>query len=167
MVAFIGWNLWIFFHGPRRDVTEVCISNVRQSGTALLMYVQDYDERLPAQPAWMDVSWPYMKNEALLKCPEVRRSSETGYGYAFNRSLLGKKVGSVPDLSDVPMVYDSSVLDRNACAGPSSLPRPPRHDRQRYNVVIHVDGHALGVSLTGERKPPEFFKGSSMGGFGL
>jgi len=60
---------------------NTCLSNLKQIGTALLMYVQDYDEILPSpdhatdgpsslnDPKWMDRIYPYVKNEPLYNCP--------------------------------------------------------------------------------------------------
>src|SRR5689334_18094759 len=70
-----------------------CISNQRQIGMGLTMYLQDYEETLPAAdwgnafvgppftvfgfqngagvapPTWADVFQPYVKNTKIMKCP--------------------------------------------------------------------------------------------------
>ena len=65
-----------------------CLSNTKQIGTAMMMYAQDYDETIPrnahsdpprvlegnhfvdcSTPRWMDVIYPYIKNEQVFNCP--------------------------------------------------------------------------------------------------
>jgi prepilin-type processing-associated H-X9-DG protein len=67
-----------------------CSSNLKQIGTAIQIYIQDYDETFPPlyidmngripsstlvdSPEWKGLSWteriyPYVKNEELFKCP--------------------------------------------------------------------------------------------------
>jgi hypothetical protein len=108
----------------------------------------------------MDASRPYLKNDAVFVCPELKRAKPIGCGYAFHDSLLGQRLDGIQSLADEPMVFDSAILAHNACAGLESLPRPPRHSNHKYNVVGYMDGHAEGLSQDGERKPSAFFKGS-------
>lgn len=54
-----------------------CTSNMRQLSTAVLMYVQDYDEILPradcaglsSGQSWSIACQPYMKNTGIYRCP--------------------------------------------------------------------------------------------------
>src|SRR5947209_6884417 len=76
-----------------------CLSNLKQMGTAWMMYAQDYDERFPqSQPlnVWDDCAtmknrsefggWlgnvlvPYSKNVAIFKCPAVPTGNTVNYG---------------------------------------------------------------------------------------
>src|SRR5437763_9997687 len=71
----------VFAQARDRARASACISNERQIGTALMMYVQDYDEILPSpdhatdgpsslsDPKWMDRIYPFVKNEQLYNCP--------------------------------------------------------------------------------------------------
>ena len=59
----------------------VCMSNLKQLGLALHMYVQDWDDQMPyvgdpfASPAedmrswWPSEIYPYVKNESAFQCP--------------------------------------------------------------------------------------------------
>src|SRR6266852_2360840 len=80
-----------------------CLPNVKQIGTAVQMYVQDYDEHLPNACAWgkawlhgdsakecpplvkagvpaylQEMLAPYVKNEAVWYCPSVGRDHALG-----------------------------------------------------------------------------------------
>src|SRR5262245_8099127 len=56
---------------------SICLSNARQLGMALAMYVQEYDETYPwaaglplqTSPAWGGLIAPYVKNLAVFQCP--------------------------------------------------------------------------------------------------
>jgi len=54
-----------------------CKSNLKQLGTAIMMYAQDYDEIYPTglQESWWDNTWyritdPYVKNVQVFRCPD-------------------------------------------------------------------------------------------------
>src|SRR3712207_7451177 len=40
-----------------------CLSNAKQVMSALQMYSQDHDERLPAAYAWQDAVFPYVRKD--------------------------------------------------------------------------------------------------------
>src|SRR4051794_32066621 len=55
-----------------------CASNIKNLGTAMLMYTQDYDEELPLAAYavgnfdflnWHDLTDPYVKNKGIWVCP--------------------------------------------------------------------------------------------------
>ena len=67
-----------------------CISNLKQFGSALMMYMQDYDEKsvwfynasVAAHPGnnfragyWWNPIMPYVKNMDVFRCPSVSRSA--------------------------------------------------------------------------------------------
>ena len=55
------------------------ISNARQLGTGILMYSQDYDEKLPTPDGINDKIAPYLRNDALFD----------GFGYTYAGGNLG------------------------------------------------------------------------------
>jgi prepilin-type N-terminal cleavage/methylation domain-containing protein/prepilin-type processing-associated H-X9-DG protein len=69
----------VFAQAREKGRAITCASNLRNLTTAMLMYVQDYDERLPpavtptaAKPffaAWHDLIDPYAKNKQVWICP--------------------------------------------------------------------------------------------------
>jgi prepilin-type N-terminal cleavage/methylation domain-containing protein len=78
-----------------------CLSNLKQIGIAMIMYSQDYDERMvPAAltyshvrpdgvtsntALWMDIVQPYMKSTQAINCP----SANTRYYGAINNFSYG------------------------------------------------------------------------------
>jgi prepilin-type N-terminal cleavage/methylation domain-containing protein/prepilin-type processing-associated H-X9-DG protein len=69
----------VYAQAREKARTIACASNLKNLGTAVLMYAQDYDERLPltaeAIPTppfylnWHDIIDPYVKNKQVWLCP--------------------------------------------------------------------------------------------------
>jgi prepilin-type N-terminal cleavage/methylation domain-containing protein/prepilin-type processing-associated H-X9-DG protein len=70
----------VFAQARERARATVCTSNVRQIGTALKMYIQDYDETYPIWHAYSKMAatphlgieqelFPYTKSMELFRCP--------------------------------------------------------------------------------------------------
>lgn len=95
IIAILAAILFPVFARAREKARQTsCLSNQKQIGLALMMYVQDYDETYPAYynfgstvPAgaryWNDVIQPYTKNWQMFICPS---QSTTSYyaSYAAN-----------------------------------------------------------------------------------
>jgi len=96
IIAILAAILFPVFARAREKARQSsCLSNMKQIGLAVLMYAQDYDERIPLQyhnsggePAltltqpggrsvWYVYIEPYLKNRQILECP----SSEYDYFY--------------------------------------------------------------------------------------
>ncbi|MCX6360686.1 MAG: DUF1559 domain-containing protein [Armatimonadetes bacterium] len=78
IIAILAAILFPVFAQAREKARQAaCMSNMRQIGTALMMYAQDYDEVYPPSqlPSTAPtVSWPtmlfsYVKNEGVFVCP--------------------------------------------------------------------------------------------------
>ena len=110
IIAILAAILFPVFARAREKARQTsCLSNVKQIGTALLMYVQDYDEVMPIYListgrgetdlpdigydyiAWQDLLHPYMMNWQVYICPSggsyrgTARAAHGAYGgnYAF------------------------------------------------------------------------------------
>jgi len=81
-----------------------CLSNIRQMNTALLCYVQDYDEEYPPVKAdWEGVLEPYLRNRAVFACPEDPEPPS----YAMNRRLRSRALADVADPAGTVSVFES------------------------------------------------------------
>lgn len=80
IIAVLAAILFPVFAQAREKARQTaCLYNTRQIGTALAMYIQDYDEMLPYNdngPDWtngalctFDLLQPYIKNTAIYVCP--------------------------------------------------------------------------------------------------
>src|SRR5579872_7076880 len=61
-----------------------CISNMKQVGLGVLVYAQDYDQRLPRSAQWMNDVYPYVKNDSAFRCPTAVKS-EDPHAYGQDR----------------------------------------------------------------------------------
>src|SRR3954469_4797518 len=78
----------VFAQAREKARMSACISNMRQIGSAFMMYAQDYDETFPynrfhssvgAGPeeeinSWRNAIAPYLKNVDVMACPSNPRS---------------------------------------------------------------------------------------------
>ena len=78
IIAILAAILFPVFAQAREKARAIsCTSNVRQLGTAMLMYAQDYDESFITglQQDWYADTWyrnlqPYVKNVQIFRCPD-------------------------------------------------------------------------------------------------
>jgi prepilin-type N-terminal cleavage/methylation domain-containing protein/prepilin-type processing-associated H-X9-DG protein len=83
IIALLAAILFPVFSQAREAARRTaCLSNLRQLGTSVALYVQDYDERYfrsnlgclvwngDFTPTYMDILYPYVKNAGIFKCPD-------------------------------------------------------------------------------------------------
>ncbi len=83
IIAVLAAILFPVFSAAREKARAIaCLSNTRQMGTALAMYVQDWDEgfpltepheyaggHAPVGPGWLKSCQPYVRTQLLQRCP--------------------------------------------------------------------------------------------------
>jgi prepilin-type processing-associated H-X9-DG protein len=120
-----------------------CLSQVKQNVSALLLYAEEYDDRLPHRDLWMDAIGIYTAREPF-RCPQRPGIAgvpvETIYGYAFYAPISQASLSEMETPERIPLVFDSLHLARNASGTLDSLPSPGRHGGN--NAIGYVDGHA-------------------------
>jgi len=100
IISILAAILFPVFARARENARKAaCMSNLKQIGLGLMMYVQDYDETYPVSyfagaPAgkltWYDVLDPYIKSDQVFVCPTAGKIESTGAsdpssgGYGFN-----------------------------------------------------------------------------------
>lgn len=103
IIAILAAILFPVFAQAREKARATsCLSNLRQIGTANLMYIQDYDDTFPsnyvatlptpywcdpmddpsAQPNWWSELMPYVKNQAIFLCPSATNTQYEEPGHA-------------------------------------------------------------------------------------
>lgn len=137
---------------PTRQIgkTQVCVSNVRLLARAFALYADDHEDRYPPSVVWMDATGPYVVQERRFRCPAVEVEGAAAFGYAASAALDGSARADLDMPGETPLVYDSTLLGRNAADDGGSLPMPGRHVRrlardgpwEPANVVAYADGRA-------------------------
>ena len=160
IIAILAAILFPVFARARENARKAnCQSNLKQIGTAMAMYVQDYDQVYPNlyqstvagiyhpngnHPAGtyldlIDLIYPYVKNEQAFKCPS---DSTVGYhdAYGYMRAWLGGQAEAAilanRSASDLLMACDATNcwIDGN-----SRLKETPGVDNGRL-VSRHSEG---------------------------
>lgn len=105
--------------------TIACSTNLKQLGTAMMMYANENDECLPTSDKWIDSLSPYMRNSSILKCPSVL-GIKSRTSYAMNNGISGVKEDKLNDSSGTVLLFDSTPGD---CphGGIELIPSPERH----------------------------------------
>ncbi len=92
IIAILAAILFPVFARAREKARQsTCLSNTKQIMLAVMMYAQDYDERLiPGALPYPGADWhvllgPYQKNTQILYCP----TKLPGMGYGWNYSEFG------------------------------------------------------------------------------
>jgi len=90
IIAILAAILFPVFAQAREKARQIsCASNLRNLGTAVLMYTQDYDETLPLAAyattgfsfvTWHDLTDPYTRNHGIWYCPSssVKKADQGG-----------------------------------------------------------------------------------------
>jgi prepilin-type N-terminal cleavage/methylation domain-containing protein/prepilin-type processing-associated H-X9-DG protein len=117
IIAILAAILFPVFAQAREKARQTtCLSNSKQMSVAIMQYTQDYDERLPwAQQgnggAWNLLIYPYVKNDAVYRCPsDGNPLSPAGTGGKRISYLPNYAVLSANTFAPLPM----AVFDRPA-----------------------------------------------------
>lgn len=149
VLAVVGTLVGLGFPAYRRAVQNaratVCLSNLRQLGGALNLYLADHEMRMPVleagrrskgeEKASIDtVLGTYVKDARVFACPadDGNFARDTGTSYFWNTALNGQPVGAlrflvIEDQSRIPVISDKEGF----------------HPYQANKVnILFADGHA-------------------------
>ena len=109
IIAVLAAILFPVFAQAREKARQTtCVSNLKQLGTSLLMYAQDYDETLPGDVHLPPINGgnsetvsydrlllPYLKSDAVFACPSdsAPRSNQGEWDGAYKNKLLRRSYG--------------------------------------------------------------------------
>lgn len=120
-----------------------CKSNLKQIGTAINMYTQDWNDYYPTTGTpWPDALIPYLKNTRVLVCIEMESKDPT---YAMNMLLKGLKEDDIA-MPDKTVLAFESIPGKNLFGGPELFPSPPRH--KEGHTILFADGHVEQVPVS-------------------
>jgi prepilin-type N-terminal cleavage/methylation domain-containing protein len=109
VLVTIAFLFPVFRQVREKGRQTICLSQVSQHARAVLMYTQDYDERLPVArnqfgltaawdeslyPRWWNVIDPYLKSHQVFRCPDDAGYLGMREGDPFNNKPFFPETGS-------------------------------------------------------------------------
>ncbi len=149
IIAILAAILFPVFARAREKARQSsCLSNVKQLGLGLLMYAQDYDERMayyyryypPGSTVlywWGDLLQPYVKNYQILECP----SGSWGYTYA--------RPSGLPDPLVCSYAMPNMTIDINGVAIPGISGNSMAILVEPANTILLVDSTTTEIYTGG------------------
>ena len=173
IIAILAAILFPVFAKAREKARQAsCLSNVRQLDTALLSYVQDYDEQAMSHYyggiLWPQMLLPYIKNLQIYTCPSMATNTFNGgydstLGYAYNYICSNwyypHTLAQVKKPSETVVLVDGGYYYlwytgyyRNAIPGNATYgingSATLKGQHNEGNNFAFYDGHAKWVSLS-------------------
>jgi prepilin-type N-terminal cleavage/methylation domain-containing protein/prepilin-type processing-associated H-X9-DG protein len=137
IIALLAAILFPVFAQAREKARQTsCLSNLRQTGTATLMYVQDYDETFPLSIylhmensalcsfTFYNAIVPYQKNADVMKCPSNPQALDMLQAWQSHGLPAPCAAGGSP-LRYLSYVYNFSIFEEgtgNALFGAGASP---------------------------------------------
>ena len=132
IIAILAAILFPVFSQAREKARQAsCASNMKQLGTALLMYAQDWDEKFPPNRIWNSTNgrhytWryalmPYLKNSQIWICPSAQHSwnefvwtkfggGDTGCDADVDMTIVDYQNGVDPEKHGANYAYNGNVF---------------------------------------------------------
>jgi prepilin-type N-terminal cleavage/methylation domain-containing protein/prepilin-type processing-associated H-X9-DG protein len=113
----------VFATARERARQSSCENNMKQLGTAMLAYVQDYDERMPRGDPWgQGQGWagqiyPYIKSTGVFTCPDDSTAlpgTQTNppvvvVSYARNQNTAGINISQLNGPANTVLLYEGGA----------------------------------------------------------
>ena len=119
-----------------------CMKNLKDQSMAAILYAEANGNMLPPAASWSDATSTYGFAKMGVTCPADKPGRASGYSYAYNTKLNRRNMAQVPNPALTPMIFDSTLGQRNANDTLQSF--APRHRRgtgQMAGGIAYVDGH--------------------------
>lgn len=119
----------------------ICLSHLKQLGTAMSMYQEDNGGHLPAANAWCDQTRALgIGGAERFDCPGA---SGGKWGYGMNQALDRAKADAIDKPTETVCLFDIDREEANASGGPLNLVYR-HHDRAN---MVYADGHAGKLTI--------------------
>ena len=163
IIAILAAILFPVFATAREKARQTsCSSNEKQLGTAVLQYVQDYDEKFPCglftvgvTPdgwGWANQLYPYVKSTAVFQCPDDPADKAISSGlilypvsYSYNANLV---VGAATGFGGSAPSYASNTTGPSDLSAPTMTVMFDEVQKSLVAITTYQEGYAvLGSSL--------------------
>jgi len=110
IIAILAAILFPVFARAREQARKAtCQSNLKQLGLTLMMYSQDYDEKMlpivtPSsvglEARWPQILAPYIKMRGFVRCLDANYSGTTAFGCTYEEAINNPNGGTPPGMFD-------------------------------------------------------------------
>jgi prepilin-type N-terminal cleavage/methylation domain-containing protein len=159
IIAILAAILFPVFAKAREKARQTqCVNNHKQIATAILMYAQDHDEKLPQSSSmWTDIDVP----AKVLQCPTAGKT--VANAYVYNNDLSGLALGANQSPVTTLMVADGQHTAGTPAGTYDNILYSENDFSFRHSNTIvsaYLDGHVL----VGTRVPLliDGFEGSTL-----
>ena len=134
IIAILAAILFPVFAKAREKARQAsCGSNLKQIGTAIHMYVQDYDELLMNRQAIAWKTTPYVKNEQVFRCPSYASAVTKTYYTPYAQCQWATTSGAQEIIGGLG-VSCWPYVQQPACSGRPNVYKDPRTEVARMPV---------------------------------
>jgi len=174
IIAILAGILFPVFARAREKARQTsCLSNLRQIGTATLMYAQDNDECCPGHTGgptdaydWPQMLLPYCKNAQIFRCPSASTGNTSMWGHFYVDGQVplcygtncyystNQALGAEEDAAGTILLADSIGDNRigpDYAARNAKIPGCWHGLAARHNDTLNAgfwDGHAKAMKLS-------------------
>ncbi len=162
IIAILAAILFPVFARAREKARQTaCLNNVKQIALGILMYAQDYDERMPMlymnrtspSSTWYGIAQmlhPYVNNVDVHDCPSASHTSNLNSyngnrSYGYHRGIIvpngARRMALIQRPADIVMLGDVCHDPNNRCALNSPTSGPFMCDPDGTNCQICGDAH--------------------------
>ena len=171
IIAILAAIIFPVFAKARAKARQAkCLSNLKQIGTALIMYADDNDGYYPrgqfypftGTHLWSHAIEPYTRNTDIFICPSKKGSEQFSYGYNISHWGAGDWLDGMHGINDWYPVHQSQVRQPAetlwvvdfgeywGCGQEFGLDVPPARHNDGFNALF-VDGHTKWLKKAEER----------------
>lgn len=158
----------VFAQAREKARQTTCLSNQRQIGMAILLYVQDYDQRMPISTyhgfgsCWTVRLMPFMKSRGVLVCPtddnpyhqggvieEDGTIRPTRVSYIYNGFFAEAEQGNIQfsvSYADIRQPAATVMLTDGGTTAQKDVPSVEWKPKIYIEDSYHVLGDAMGAS---------------------
>ena len=138
IIAILAAILFPVFAKAREKARQTtCTSNQKQIATAVMMYTQENDEKLPGDDIWSATGL----SGKILQCPTAGKKIAIAYGY--NGNLIDKGLGEFQNPVETLLSCDAENADKNilTVANVKAGSITPRHAGKP--IAAYLDTHVV------------------------